>query len=282
MPTQKVSPLSEPASQLERPGETSPWAEASEPDFVTFDSVSFGYGSGPTFLPVVDDVSFTIKRGSFTAFVGPSGCGKTTILNIIAGLSRPTQGTVTLQSTQQRFTVAYMLARDALLPWRSAQKNVELPMELAGVGRTERRVRATNLLRQVGLAGFENRRPIELSHGMKQRVALARTLAQDPDILLMDEPFSALDAQTRVIIQRLFLEIWERERRTVFFVTHDLSEALALADSVFVLSARPTRIRKVVTPDLPRPRHIAALRHDETYNSLYDDLWSTLEKEAEA
>jgi NitT/TauT family transport system ATP-binding protein len=256
-------------------------ASPPEPAFVSFDGVSFGYGDGDAFLPVVDDVSFTASRGSFTAFVGPSGCGKTTILNIIAGLSRPTAGTVTLRSSSRKFRVAYMLARDALLPWRSAQKNVELPMELAGVARAERKARAARLLDQVGLAGFEKKRPVELSHGMKQRVALARTLAQDPDVLLMDEPFSALDAQTRTIVQRLFLEIWERERRTVFFVTHDLSEALALADRVFVLSARPTRIRKVVTPDLPRPRHIAALRHDETYNALYDDLWSTLETEAQ-
>jgi NitT/TauT family transport system ATP-binding protein len=275
MPTYKAS------VDGSRPPAHTPWDD-NDTDFVTFDGVSFGYGSGPTFLPVVDDVSFTIKRGSFTAFVGPSGCGKTTILNIIAGLSRPTEGTVIVQSTAARFQVAYMLARDALLPWRSAQKNVELPMELAGLPRTERRARAASLLEQVGLTGFENRRPAELSHGMKQRVALARTLAQDPDVLLMDEPFSALDAQTRIIIQNLFLEIWERERRTVLFVTHDLTEALTLADSVFVLSSRPTRIRKVVTPELPRPRHMAELRHDDTYNSLYDDLWSTLEQEAQA
>jgi NitT/TauT family transport system ATP-binding protein len=250
-------------------------------DFITFDHVSFGYGQGESFLPVVSDVSFSVKRGSFTAFVGPSGCGKTTILNILAGLVRPTAGTITIKTEASRSGVAYMLALDALLPWRSALRNVELPMEVAGVERAKRTDRAMRLLQQVGLAGFERRRPVELSHGMRQRVALARTLAQDPQILLMDEPFSALDAQTRVVVQRLFLEIWEREKRTVFFVTHDLSEALALADSVFMLSARPAQIRKIVSPDLPRPRDIVALRHDKTYIALFEELWASLEHEVQ-
>lgn len=248
---------------------------------VTFDEVSFGYRTGARYLPVVDNVSFSLETGSFTAFVGPSGCGKTTILNIVARLIRPSEGTVTLSTQRSGSAVAYMLARDALLPWRSAQRNVELPMELSRVSRDERRERARTLLRHVGLEEFLGHRPPELSQGMRQRVALARTLAQDPDIMLMDEPFSALDAQTRILVQRLFLEIWERDRRTVLFVTHDLSEALMLADHVFVLSARPTRIRKVVTPDLPRPRRIEELRRDDTYNALYDELWSTLEQEAE-
>lgn len=264
----------------------SPRASVTEPlspdrASVTFDDVSFGYRTGARFLPVVDNISFSLETGSFTAFVGPSGCGKTTILNIVAGLIRPTTGTVTVSTQRWGNAVAYMLARDALLPWRSAQRNVELPMELSHVPHNERRDRAVTLLNQVGLGDFLGHRPPELSQGMRQRVALARTLAQDPDILLMDEPFSALDAQTRVLVQRLFLEIWEHDKRTVLFVTHDLSEALMLADHVFVLSARPTRIRKVVTPNLPRPRRIEELRRDDVYNALYDELWSTLEQEAQ-
>jgi NitT/TauT family transport system ATP-binding protein len=266
---------------LSRPTEGTQSQVTADQNYVAFDHVDFSYGEGERALPVVSDVSFSVARGTFTAIVGPSGCGKTTILNIIAGLSRPTAGSVTIRPHGASYSAAYMLARDALLPWRSARKNVELPMEINHVSRRSRQQRAAELLTQVGLAGFEDKKPIELSHGMRQRVALARTLAQDPDILLMDEPFSALDAQTRVVIQRLFLRIWERERKTVFFVTHDLTEALALADRVIVLSSRPARIKRIVEPDLPRPRQIAALRHDETYNALYDELWSTLETEVE-
>ncbi len=211
-------------------------------------------------------VSLDVLTGELLVLVGRSGCGKTTALNVLAGLQPPTSGTALVlerDPAQAREHVAYMFARDALLPWRSAIRNVEFALELRQphLSRHERRERARALLHSLGVADSARLFPWQLSQGMRQRVALARTWAVEPDLLLMDEPFAALDAQTRADTQRLFLDFWAANRRTVVFVTHDLSEALLLADRVIVL--RDGVVVDLIAVDIPRPRDSDTLILDE-------------------
>jgi len=227
----------------------------------------------------LDEVSFSVPRGQFLAVVGPSGCGKTTVLNMLAGLLLPTAGSVRIHGetvVKPRPQVGYMSARDGLLPWRTTRRNVALGLEIRGVAREERLRRADELLSVVGLAGFENAFRSQLSQGMRQRAAIARTLAIDPQVLLMDEPFAALDAQTKIILQQQFAKIWENDRKTVMLVTHDLDEAVALADRVIVFSARPGRIVVDRDVDLPRPRDIEAVRFEPRFRELTHELWNSL------
>ncbi|MDE2364687.1 MAG: ATP-binding cassette domain-containing protein, partial [Hyphomicrobiales bacterium] len=174
--------------------------------------------------------------------------------------------------------IAYMLARDALSPWRTALGNAELGAEIRGVPVSERRARAIDLLEKVGLAGFENAYPKQLSQGMRQRVALARTFSLASPILLMDEPFGALDAQTKLQLEDVLLNLWQSERRTVVFITHDLSEAVSMSDRVIVMSARPARIVADVPIPLGRPRSVRALQKDHLYHELYAEIWAKLEE----
>ncbi|MDF3075272.1 MAG: transporter [Alphaproteobacteria bacterium] len=230
----------------------------------------------------LDRIDLQVPRGQFVAFIGPSGCGKTTLLNIIAGLIQATEGRCDLDGTAvtgPRRSTGYMFARPALLPWRTARANVELPLEFRGVDRSERSAEAQRLLSLVGLTGFEESFPSQLSQGMRQRVGLARTLAFDPSLLLLDEPFAALDAQTKLLVQQEFIRIWEKSRQTVIFVTHDLNEALALADRVIVFSRRPGRFKTDVPIDLPRPRDLVNIRLEKRFLELYDQLWSSLRDE---
>ena len=229
----------------------------------------------------VAKTSITVNDGEFISVVGPSGCGKTTLLNIVSGLSRPTKGSVRVRGKEvdgvQAHQVGYMFARDTLLPWRTAQGNVEFGLDaLSG---QEKKQRAQQFMHLVGLAGFENSYPDQLSHGMRQRVALARTLAASPDILLMDEPFGALDAQTKLLMEEEFLKIWEADRKTVLFVTHDLVEALMLSDRVIVLSARPCHIKAEYRVDFPRPRDAEALQANAEFTSLVRQVWHDLKAE---
>ena len=228
------------------------------------------------------DISLEIDDGEFVAIIGPSGCGKSTLLNIISGLFAPSTGRVTVDGrpvTGLNPRIGYMFARDALLPWRTALANVEFGLELRGGAVRERRERAQELLRVAGLQGFEASYPSQLSQGMRQRVALARTLAIDPDIVLMDEPFGALDAQTKLVLEDEFLRIWERHRKTVVFVTHDLFEAIAMADRVVVFGAHPGRIKSIVGVDLPRPRSVTGGRFGPRFQDLYERLWEDLRYE---
>jgi len=231
----------------------------------------------------VATINLEIPGGQFVAIVGPSGCGKTTILNMLAGLISPTAGTVTRHGQPVEGPsrdIGYMLARSALSPWRSARRNVELALQIRGVPKAERRERANELLDLLHLDGFANVFPSQLSQGMRQRVAIARTLAIDPDLWLMDEPFGALDAQTRLVVQSEFIDLWEKAATsTVIFVTHDLEEAVLLADRVIVMSARPGRIKSDTLIDLPRPRIIDELRFDETFNELEHKIWRELRDE---
>lgn len=243
--------------------------------------VSHAFRSRGSEEPVValDNVSIDFPPGQFVALVGPSGCGKTTLLNMIAGLLSPLTGEVRiggdLVAGPTRHT-GYMFARDALLPWRTASSNVELGLEIRGLSRSQRRQRAKEVLDLVGLRGFEDAHPRQLSQGMRQRVAIARTLAPDPDTLLLDEPFGALDAQTKIKLQAEFTRIWEGSGKTVVFVTHDLSEAVLLADRVVVFAARPGRIVDDFVIDLPRPRNTEELLFNDRYRSLHQRTWQSL------
>lgn len=229
----------------------------------------------------VNDATLRIEAGQFVSVVGPSGCGKTTLLNLIAGLIPLQDGSVSVAGAPPkagRRDVAYMLARDCLFPWRTALENVKLGGEFRGVANGARTQRALELLGKVGLRGFEENFPKALSHGMRQRVALARTFSLDSPVLLMDEPFGALDAQTKLQLEDVLLDLWTAERRTVVFITHDLSEAVTLSDRVVVMSSRPGRILADIPIALSRPRSVRALQKDHRYHEIYAEVWSRLEE----
>lgn len=232
-------------------------------------------------VQVLQGIDLSIASGEFVSLVGPSGCGKTTLLNSLAGLVRAhTEGSATLMGHGPQLgstDVAYMLARDSLLPWRDALGNAAFGMEVRGVAKAEREERAARFLKHVGLGQHMRSLPKELSHGMRQRVALARTFAMNSPVLLMDEPFGALDAQTKLQLQDLLLELTQSEQRTVVFVTHDLSEAVAVSDRVVVLASHPGRVVADVQIDLPRPRTVRALQKDPAFHALYAKVWSYLE-----
>lgn len=224
----------------------------------------------------LDDVTADIPDGAFITLVGPSGCGKTTIFNMIAGFARPDRGEVIYQGraiTAPNIGIGYMTQKDALLPWRSVLANVMLPLQLQKLGSAEARERALGMLQRVGLKGFADHLPRELSGGMQKRAALARMLVFNPDTLLMDEPFGNVDIQLKLQLQRELMSLWENARKTVVFVTHDLEEAIALSDRVIVLSRRPGRIKAVVTVDLPRPRDPVAIRFELAFQNIHRQLW---------
>jgi NitT/TauT family transport system ATP-binding protein len=238
--------------------------------------------AGEAPIRVLRRTSQTINVEEFVALVGPSGCGKTTVLNMAAGLIRPTSGSITLDGKAPRVgdpDVGYLLARDALLPWRTALMNVALPLQIRGMPLQRAQERARRILSEVGLTNFENKYPAQLSHGMRQRVAVARTLVGGPHTLLMDEPFSALDAQTRLSLQQMFLALWERVQQTVLFVTHDLTEAILMADRVVVFSARPGHIRAEFPVRFKRPRSLVELQASDEFHALFRQVWNVLREE---
>jgi NitT/TauT family transport system ATP-binding protein len=234
-------------------------------------------------VTALSNVDLRIEPGEFVALVGPSGCGKTTLLNMVAGLERHTgAGAISVLDGPPRagqHNIGYMLARDCLLPWRRAVDNVALTLQVHNVPRPQRRDRAEQALAALGLAGFEESYPAQLSQGMRQRVALARVFAGQPELLLLDEPFSALDAQTRILVQDAFLKVWEAQRMTVLLVTHDLTEAVLLADRVVLMTSRPGRIKDIFSVDLPRPRSIEDSRSDPRFHEIYDGIWKQLSAE---
>lgn len=248
---------------------------------IVFESITHSFLQGDSTVDVLDNVSLDIEPGEFVALVGPSGCGKTTLLGMAAGMMSPGSGSVRFNGAQPVAgeDVAYMLARDALLPWRTARGNVELALEIRGVPKAERAARADEWLKRVGLDAYKNSSILRLSHGMRQRVAIARTLAQRPRCILMDEPFAALDAQTRIRVQEEFLTLWERERPTVIFVTHDLEEAILLADRVVLMSRGPGRIVADFPVPLPRPRDPERDRSDERFIDTHQRLWGLLQQQ---
>ena len=218
------------------------------------DGVSKRFGHGASGVLALDRISLDVAPGEFLCLVGASGCGKTTLLNLLAGLEQPSAGTITVGRPGAR--VAVMFQEAALFPWLTVTANVELALRLRGVPRRERRARALDLLERVHLAGFADRRPHELSGGMRQRVALARALAQEADVLLMDEPFGALDAMTRDLLHDELERIWSASGLTVVFVTHNVREAARLGDRIVLLTSRPGRVAAEFGVDLARPRRI--------------------------
>ena len=214
----------------------------------------------------LQDANLKIEEGKFISLIGPSGCGKSTLFNIIAGLMKPSGGEVLLDGKNivgKNGYVGYMLQKDLLLPWRTILQNVILGLEIKGVNKKDAVTRAIPLLQKYGLGGFEQHYPDELSGGMRQRAALLRTLLYDQDIILLDEPFGALDAQTRLLMQTWLLQIWTDFKKTVLFVTHDIDEAIYLSDEIYVLSPRPGRIKEKVEVSLPRPRNENTLLQSE-------------------
>ena len=231
----------------------------------------------------VSDVSLSIAPGEFVSVVGPTGCGKSTLLNVAAGLLEPSSGVLRVFGeplTGVNTRAGYMFQSDALMPWRSALDNVLAGLEFRGVPRDDARGQALSWLERVGLSGFGDRYPHQLSGGMRKRVALAQTLILDPDIILMDEPFSALDIQTRQLMENEVLELWAARRKAVLFITHDLDEAIAMSDRVVVLSAGPgSHPIGEFAVSLPRPRDVAEIRTKPEFINLHERIWSVLRDE---
>jgi NitT/TauT family transport system ATP-binding protein len=229
-------------------------------------------------------VNLDVRAGEFCAVVGPTGCGKSTTLSLVSGLQRPSEGEVLVDDRPVRGVgtgIAFVFQTDAVFPWKSVLANVAAGPLFRGVRRREALEHARDWLRRVGLAGFEDRHPHQLSGGMRKRVALAQSLINEPRILLMDEPFSALDVQTRSIMSDELLSLWELTRPSVLFITHDLEEAIALADKVVVMTAGPGTVKATYPIDLPRPRTVQEIRFDERFLELYRQIWQSLRDEVQ-
>ena len=250
---------------------------------IQVDGVHHTYGVTGRTTTALQDIHLNIAPGTFVVIVGPSGCGKSSLLMMMAGLLRPTSGVVSCgaraMTAPDPDVVGVVFQEASLYPWLTAQDNVEFPLSLRRVPKAERRERAREKIALVGLAGFEDRYPHELSGGMKQRVSIARGLVQDPPILLLDEPFAALDEQTRISMGDELLRIWESTGKTIVFVTHSLTEAAYLADEIVVMSARPGRIIDRVTVDLPRPRTYAMMGTPR-FAELRERIWNQIKTPA--
>jgi NitT/TauT family transport system ATP-binding protein len=246
---------------------------------LSLQSVSCSFRPRERVVHAVQNVSLDVDDGEFVTIVGPSGCGKSTLLNMIAGLVAPSAGAILFDGRPVRGTntaIGYVTQADNLLPWRTVVRNVELGLEVQAVPAPDRRRRALEILEHVGLGGFEVNYPHELSGGMRQRTNIARTLVYGPRVILMDEPFGPLDALTRGSLQGQLLRLWNEARKTIVFVTHDLGEAIVLADRVVVMSARPGRIKSVTRVDLPRPRDVFHTPSQAAFRALYDRVWADL------
>ncbi len=247
-------------------------------------SLSKSFQLGGTAIEAVRDVSFTVRRGEFVALLGPSGSGKSTVLNMIATLVKPSSGKILIDGKpviagNATPGVGYVFQRDTLFPWRTVADNIGYGLQLAGVKEAERKERVAACVAQAGLRGFEQAYPSALSGGMRQRAALMRTLVVEPQVLLMDEPFGALDTHTKIDMHDVLLRIWDREQQTVLFVTHDLGEALTLADRIILFSARPGQIKDMFEVDFARPRDAVKVRETPRYAELFQHIWHSLGEE---
>jgi NitT/TauT family transport system ATP-binding protein len=241
------------------------------------------FAKGERRVLALEDIDLNVGSREFAAILGPSGCGKSTLLNMVAGFDRPTRGSVRAAGEEVREPSpqrAVVFQEPALFPWLTVLDNVVFGPKTQRQPAAEYRARAQQILEQVGLVGFESHYPAELSGGMRQRVGIARVLIMQPQILLMDEPFGSLDAQTRALMQELLLEVWERHHQTVLFITHDIEEALLLADRVYVMTARPGRIKKRITVDIPRPRALEVTTTPE-FNQLRREVLALIREESQ-
>jgi NitT/TauT family transport system ATP-binding protein len=250
------------ASVTTLPGRTTDGARApAAPDILVVDDIVMEFATPDGPLVAVDHISLGVRPGEFLAVIGPSGCGKSTLFNVIGGLLDGYRGRVTVAGETVRgphASIGMVFQEESTFPWRTVLENVAFPLEIAGMRKEARYDKARHFISLVGLNGFEKRYPAELSGGMRQRVAVARALAMQPKVLLMDEPFAALDVQTRVKMQGFLLDVWDVSKASVLFVTHHIDEAIALADRVVVFTARPGRIKAIVPIDLPRPRDLTS------------------------
>lgn len=239
---------------------------------------SFPVPSGS--VTALQDVSFSVGSGEFFCIVGPSGCGKTTLLRILAGLDTFTSGEVSITvSHTDRPTNSMVFQEQSIFPWMTVRDNVAYGLRLRGLAKQARYAVAEHYIQMIGLAKFIDCYPHQLSGGMKQRVSVARAFANDPEILLMDEPFGALDEQNRIILQQELLRIWEGTQKTAVFITHSIDEALCMGDRIMVMTAHPGTIRCIIDVNLPRPRDISAIRMSAPYNTLFQEIWSILREE---
>ncbi|RZU50787.1 NitT/TauT family transport system ATP-binding protein [Krasilnikovia cinnamomea] len=251
---------------------------------IQFEDVGKAFQARGTTVTALQHINLTVRSGEFLVIVGPSGCGKSTLLDLLGGLAEPTSGRILVDGVPVSgpgLDRGVVFQQYALLPWRTAQSNVEFGLEAKRVPRRERAARAREYLDLVGLAGFHDRYPHELSGGMKQRVAIARSLAFDPDVLLMDEPFAALDAQTRDGLQDELLRIWEKTGKTIVFITHGIEEAVYLGQRVAVMTSRPGRIKQVVEVPLAARSATEDLRSDPAFAHYRHEIWSLLRTEVD-
>jgi NitT/TauT family transport system ATP-binding protein len=240
----------------------------------------FDTPDGP--IRAVENISFAVGRGEFLSVIGPSGCGKSTVFNIIGGLLSDFQGRVEIQGEPIRGphkSIGMVFQEESTFPWRTVLDNVCFPLELIGVPKTQRRAKARHFIALVGLTGFENRYPAELSGGMRQRVAIARTLASEPTILLMDEPFASLDEQTRLLLGDKVLQIQQELRQTTLLITHNITEAVQLSDRILVMTFRPGRVKRIVEIDLPHPR-TSEIVSSAAFGRYVAEIWGDLREEA--
>ncbi|AIE61109.1 ABC transporter ATP-binding protein [Bacillus methanolicus] len=250
-------------------------------DFLTIKKIHHTYFTKTSATTALSDVSLEVKEGEFVSFLGPSGCGKTTLLSIIAGLMNPTEGSVTLQGKPVKTTnslIGYMLQQDYLFPWKTIEENILIGLKLSKNLNESTKNYALTLLEQMGLKGVEKQYPKQLSGGMRQRVALVRTLATEPMLLMLDEPFSALDYQTKLRLEDLVSNTLKTFSKTAILVTHDIGEAIAMSDRVFLFSARPGRLHKTfIIPDELKKLSPFATRNHETFLQIFQDIWKELE-----
>jgi NitT/TauT family transport system ATP-binding protein len=268
----ETTPLASPAVTIPAPDSRLLDVERISKRFPTADGV----------ITAVEDVSFSIAAGEFVSIIGPSGCGKSTLFNIIGGLVGDYEGQVTVAGSAVTGThpaIGMVFQEESTFPWRTVAENVAFPLEIAGMERAQRQELAAHFVAMVGLQGFERRYPAELSGGMRQRVAIARTLASEPRILLMDEPFAALDEQTRLLLGDRVLQIQQELKQTTLLITHNLTEAVQLSDRVLVMTYRPGRLKRVVAIDLPHPRDSAVVS-SEAFGHYVAEIWQDLREEA--
>jgi len=246
------------------------------------EDISMRFSTPDGVLTAVDDVSFTVKPGEFLSVIGPSGCGKSTLFNVIGGLLGGYEGKVSVAGetiSGPHASIGMVFQEESTFPWRNVVDNVAFPLELQGMPKAQRVERARHFIKLVGLDGFENRYPSELSGGMRQRVSMARTLAFEPKILLMDEPFAALDEQTRLLLGDKVLQIQQTLKQTTLLITHNITEAVQLSDRILVMTYRPGKIKRIVDIDLPRPR-TSDIVSSEAFGRYVAQIWSDLREEA--
>jgi NitT/TauT family transport system ATP-binding protein len=249
---------------------------------IRLEAVGKTYLAGETQVRAIENISLEVWGDSFVSLIGPSGCGKSTILRLLAGLTRPSAGVIEfwgspIQGINKQ--IGYVTQDHNLYPWLTLRENVEFPLLARGIGREERQRQADEFIRIVGLSGFENAYPNELSGGMQKRGSIIRTLIYDPEVILMDEPFGPLDAQTRLVMQQELLDLWARKRKTILFVTHDLTEAITLSDQVVVMTGRPGQIKGIFEIPLARPRDVFTIHEGSEFHEVYRTIWHAFRDE---